>query len=216
MPQRGADRPLRRALPPAAADLGAEAALRAQALALAQQWLLGCPSTDPARRTGSLDPNLRASVLRLAAINGDAGLFNALRGALDRSSQRQKRQDLLAALAHIRNRALADQARALLPDLALDIRDVRRPLQNARNRDPLRRDGMLAFVQQPHGALVQRLGRDEPGQRPEAVQLACSRSDVDQIQAEFAPPASRFQGGQRALAQALASVRRCAAWRDQA
>ena len=216
------DRLLRRALLPAVANWGDDSALRAQALALAQQWLVdrqsagpGQGGTAPTTNTVTLDPSLRAAVLGVAAIHGDGALFNALRSALDSSSQRQERQDLLAALARFRDPTLADRARALLLDPALDIREVRWPLQWAHNQDPLLRDGLLAFVQQHHAALVNRMGRDEPASLPEAVDQACSRSDAERINTVFAPHAARFQGGQRALAQALESVRLCAAWRDQ-
>ena len=220
------DRLLRRALLPAVANWGDDGALRAQALVLTQQWLVGSnaaarPSADrfstgAEQHTSTLDPSLRAAVLGVAAIDGDSALFNALRSALDSSTQRQERQDLLGALARFRDPILADRARALLLDPALDIREVRWPLQQAHNQSPVLRDGLLAFMQQHHAALVQRLGRDEPADLPAAVDRACSRSDADHINSVFAPRAARFQGGQRALAQALESVRLCAAWRDQA
>ena len=43
---------------------------------------------------------------------------------------------------------------------------------------------------------------------------ACSADEARQIEAVFAPQAARFQGGQRALAQALEAVRLCTAWRE--
>ena len=225
------DRLLRRTLLPALANWGDDSALRTQALALTRQWLLGRnaaaglaadqrasdqPSTGAVQHTNTLDPSLRAAVLGVAAIDGDSALFNALRSALDSSTLRQERLDLLGALARFRNPALAERARALLLDPALDIREVRWPLQRAHNQDPVLRDGLLAFLQQHHAELVQRLGRDEPAGLPGATDQACSRSDADRIHAVFAPHAARFQGGQLALAQALESVRLCAAWREQA
>lgn len=178
---------------------------------LTQQWLLGRQSPTLTPQANTLDPSLRAGV-RVAAINRDSTLFNTLRAALDSSTQRQKRQDLLGALARFQDPALAQRARALLLDPALDIREVRWPLQRAHNQNPVLRDGLLACLQQHHANLVKRLGRDKPAGRPEALNLACGRDDADCINTVFAPHAARFQGGQRALAQALKSMRLCAAW----
>ncbi len=195
---------LRADLVPALADLGADAGLRTEARALAGRWL-----ADP----GSLDAALRGAVLRSAALEGDADLFDALRAALARSSNRAERGDLLAALGSFRSPALAGRARDLLLEASLDIREVQRPVMSAHNADPLLRDGLLQFVQQHHAALAARLGPDVPAWLPGYFSRACSPGAAARIQAVFAPHAARYPGGQRALAQSLEAVRLCSAWK---
>ncbi len=195
---------LRSTLLPVLADLGHDATLRAQARRLADGWL-----ADPT----SLDPALREAVLSSAALDGDEAYFDALRSALARSTERNQRQDLLAALGHFRAPALAERARGLLLDNSIDIREAQWPLMGAQKTDPALRSGLLRFVQQHHAELVQRLGREEPAWLPGYFNRACSVEDASRIEAVFAPQAARFQGGRRALAQTLEAVRLCAAWR---
>ena len=86
------------------------------------------------------------AVLQGAALGGDAALFDALQAALLASDDRNERHDLLAALGHFRAPALADRARALLLNPALDIRESRGPLMRAQARDTVTRAGLLGFV----------------------------------------------------------------------
>ena len=188
---------------PALADLGDDTVLRTEARALTDRWL-----ADPS----TLDAALRGAVLRSAALDGGADLFDALQAALARSSSRTERRDLLAALGAFRSAALADRARALLLDASLDLRESQWPVMAAHNADPLLRDGLLQFVQQHHAALAARLGPDEPAWLPGYFNRACSTGDAARIDAVLAPHAARYPGGQRVLAQTLEAVRLCAAW----
>ncbi len=195
---------LRADLVPALADLGDDTVLRTEARALTERWL-----ADPS----TLDAASRGAVLRSAALDGNADLFDALQAALARSSSRTERRDLLAALGAFRSAALADRARALLLDASLDLRESQWPVMAAQNADPLLRDGLLQFVQTHHAALAARLGPDEPAWLPGYFNRACSTGDAARIDAVLAPHAARYPGGQRVLAQTLEAVRLCAAWR---
>ena len=201
------DRLLRTRLLPAVAELGDDIALQTEARALTERWLT---------ERSSLDAALRAAVLAAAALRGDAALFDALRAALAASSDRAERHDLLSALGHFKAPALADRARMLLLDQAVDIREAQWPLLQAQSADPAQHAGLLRFMQQHHASLVRRLGRDEPAWLPAHFGQACSTDDARRIDAVFAPFAKQFQGGARALAQTLESVRLCAAWQAAA
>lgn len=196
---------LRAQLLPALADAGDDAELRAQARRLAEAWLLD---------RASLPVALRAAVLQTAALDGDAGLFEALRAALRASEQRGERQDLLRALARFRQPALAERARELLLDPALDIRDSLGPLLRSQGEDAQLREGALAFVARHQAALVKRLGRDEPAWLPRLFASACSDDEARRLQAVFGPTARRYQGGELALARTLEAVQQCTAWRQ--
>ena len=196
---------LRASLLPQLADLGQDEALRSQAAEIARRWL-----ADPS----SLPVAQRQAVLQAAALGGDAGLYADLQAALLASSDRPERQDLLQALGHFREPALAERARQLLLNPQLDIRETRGALMRAQAADANTRQGLLRFVEARHAALVQRLGRDEPAWLPGPFGRACSAEEARQIEAVFAPQAARFGGGQRALAQALETVRLCTAWRE--
>ena len=196
---------LRASLLPRLAELGQDEALRGQAAEIARRWLADRSSLPIAQRE---------AVLQAAALGGDAGLYADLQTALLASSDRPERQDLLQALGHFRDPALAERARQLLLNPQLDIREARGPLMRAQAADTATRLDLLRFVQTRHAALVQRLGRDEPAWLPSPFGRACSADEAQQIEAVFAPQAARFMGGQRALAQALESVRLCTAWRE--
>ena len=196
---------LRASLVPRLAELGQDEALRGQAAAIARRWLAD---------RGSLPIAQREAVLQAAALAGDEALYEALQAALLASSDRPERQDLLQALGHFRDPALAGRARQLLLNPQLDIRESRGPLMRAQAADAATRQELLRFVQAQHAALVQRLGRDEPAWLPSPFGRACSADEARQIEAVFLPQAARFQGGQRALAQALEAVRLCSAWRE--
>ena len=201
------DRLLRTQLLPALAELGDDSALQTEARALTERWLT---------ERSSLDAALRAAVLASAALRGDAPLFDALRAALANSSDRSERRDLLSALGHFKDPALAEQARMLLLDQALDIREAQWPLLRPQSADPAQHAGLLRFMQQRHADLVRRLGRNEPAWLPAHLNQACSDEDARRIDKVFAPQAAQFQGGARVLTQTLESVRLCAAWKAAA
>ena len=196
---------LRARLMPMLAELGQDEALRGQAAEITWRWLADRSSLPHAQRE---------AVLQAAALAGNTALYDALQAALLASSDRPERHDLLQALGHFRDPALAGRARQLLLNPQLDIRESRGPLMRAQAADAATRQGLLRFVQAQHAALVQRLGRDEPAWLPSPFDRACSADEGRQIEAVFAPQAARFQGGQRALAQALEAVRLCTAWRE--
>jgi cytosol alanyl aminopeptidase len=202
------DRLLRPALLPAVAVSGEDAALRRQALQLAQAWL--------ADRT-RLGADLRLPVLSAAARADGPGsgavLFKQLLGALQASTVRTERGDLLAALGQFRQAGLAQQARAVLLQPQIDLRDSLWPLLQAQAADAASRADALAFVLRTQGSLSARLGREELPRLPGLFDSACSSDEAGRIEAGFGPAMARVAGGRTALASTLEAVRLCAAWR---
>jgi alanyl aminopeptidase len=209
------DRLLRITLLPAVARHGEDVALRDQALQAAQSWLVD-------HRALAVD--LRAPVLTTAALaglgqpGGDDGamaLFDALLTALRQSTDRNERDDLLAALGSFRQPALARRALALLLDADIDIRDSLQPVLRSQAATPEGRAEALAFVAQRHADIAKRQGRDEPAWLPLNFEGGCGADEARRIQAAFAPHAARYQGGQLALKRTLEAVTLCGAWQAQ-
>ncbi|MEK8052084.1 M1 family aminopeptidase [Ideonella sp. DXS22W] len=195
---------LRAQLLPRVAELGDDATLRTQARTLAQAWL-----TDPA----ALGTDQRRAVLATAALDGDAALFDGLLAALRATGDRALREDLLGALGHFRQPALALRARALLRDPAIDIRESLWPLLGAQVRDAATRRAALAEVAGQYDALSRRMGRDDPAHLPTLFSGACGPDERRQLDAAFARRMARHLGGQQALQRALEAAELCGAWR---
>ena len=204
------DRQLRPVLLPAVAVHGQDTALQQQAVALAQAWLAD-RSTLPA--------DLRAPVLATAAQASGPGsgepLFNALALALAASTVRTERGDLLAALGHFRQPALAQRARALLLNPQIDLRDSLSPLLQAQAADPPSWPEALAWVLHHHATLAKRMDQDDVARLPRQFNTGCSAADAQALRSGFGPLAPRWQGGRQALAGALEAVQLCSAWRAQ-
>ncbi|GCL61884.1 M1 family metallopeptidase [Pseudaquabacterium pictum] len=202
------DRLLRAALLPAVAVRGDDAGLRQQALQLARAW-----QADRA----SLPADLRVPVLTAAAhATGPGGgpvLFQQLLGVLQSSTVRTERGDLLTALGQFRQPGLPAQARAVLLQPQIDLRDSLWPLLRAQAADPAQRGEVLAFVLREQAGLAARLGGEELPRLPGLFNGACSSDEARRIEAGFAPAMARVPGGRGALARTLEAVRLCTAWR---
>ncbi len=204
------DRLLRAALLPAVAVLGEDTSLRQQALQLAQGWLAD---------RGSLGADLRLPVLSAAARAEGPGdgavLFQQLLAAMQSSTVRTERGDLLAALGRFRQSALAQQARAVLLQPQIDLRDSLWPLLRAQAADADSRAEVLSFLLREQAGLSARLGREELPRLPGLFNGACSPDEARRIEAGFAPAMARVAGGRAALTRTLEAVRLCGAWRAQ-
>lgn len=202
------DRLLRADLLPAVAVWGADVALRRQALQGAQAWLAD---------RSSLDAGLRVPVLTAAAHADGPGsgapLLQQLLAALQASTVRTERGDLLAALGGFRQPDLARQARAVLLQPQIDLRDSLWPLLQAQTADPASRPDVLAFVLREQAGLSARLGQEELPRLPGLFKAACSPDDARRIDAGLAPAMARVPGGRAALARTLEAVQLCTAWR---
>ncbi|MDT7834883.1 M1 family metallopeptidase [Aquabacterium sp. OR-4] len=197
---------LRAELLPRLAELGDDAVLRAEARALTLAWLADAEAH-------ALSSDLRRATLSAAALDGDAALFDALLATLRRSSDRTLRSDLLSALGHFRQPALAQRARSLLLDSGIDIRESLWPLMGGQTADATTRRAALADVAGQFEALARRMGRDDPAGLPRLFRNACGADERRQLEAAFGRAMPRYLGGQRALQRTLESVDLCSAWR---
>ncbi|MDH4390472.1 MAG: M1 family metallopeptidase [Aquabacterium sp.] len=203
------DRLLRPALLPAVAVWGGDAGLRQQALQLAQAWLAD---------RSSLGADLRVPVLTAAARADGPGsgapLLQQLQAALQASTVRTERGDLLAALGQFRQADLARQARAVLLQPQIDLRDSLWPLLRAQAADADSRPAVLAFVLGDLAALSARLDHEALAQLPGLFSTACSADETRRIGTGLAPAMARVPGGRGALTRALEAVQLCTAWRS--
>ncbi|MES2714998.1 MAG: M1 family metallopeptidase [Pseudomonadota bacterium] len=208
--ERDDDRLLRPVLLQAVAVQGEDAGLRQQALDLAQAWL-----ADRSR----LQADLRAPVLAAAARADGPGsgeaLFQQLQAALRASTVRTERGDLLAALGQFRQPALAAQARALLLQPQIDLRDSLWPLLRAQAEDDALRSEVLDFVLRHQPVLAGRLGKEALAGLPGLFRSGCSNGEAQRIAAGFQSGMAQVTGGRMALARTLEAVRLCSAWRLQ-
>ncbi len=202
------DRLLRAALLPAVAVLGDDAPLRQQALQLAQAWL-----ADPAHLGADLRRPVLSAAARADGPGSGAALFQQLLLALRASTVRTERGDLLSALGQFRQPALAQQARSLLLDPLIDLRDSLWPLLRAQTADEDSRAGALAFLLAAQAGLSARLDQEALQSLPGLFGSACSAGEGRALAAGLGPAMARVAGGRAALARTLEAVQLCTAWR---
>lgn len=202
------DRLLRPLLVPLVARLGEDGALRDQALQLARAWL-----ADRA----SLPAELRLPVLAAAALADGVGsgvaLFEPLLAATRASTVRTERGDLMAALGHFRQPALAARARALLLEPQVDLRDSLWPLLRAQAEHTPTRADALDFVLRQWPLIGPRLGEEDKLKLVHQFRGGCSEDEARRLEAGFHGSMGRVTGGRLALARSVEAVRLCSAWR---
>ena len=118
-----------------------------------------------------------------------------------------------AALGQFRLPGLPQQARAVLLQPQIDLRDSLWPLLQGQVADADTRAEVLAFVLREQAGLAARLGREELPRLPSLFRSACSTDEALRIDAGLAAPMARVAGGRAALAGTLEAVRLCSAWR---
>jgi alanyl aminopeptidase len=185
------------------ADLGQDKVMRADAKALAGQWLI-----DPK----AIDPALRGTILGIAALDGDRHLFDAFVKAARNSADLDERADLYTAIGNFRDPALADAARQLLLSSQHDIRDGMVILAQ-QAQDDAGRAAAMAFVSQRLKALLARMGRDLPAQLPAVFDAGCSEAEANQLGEVFGEPLREYAGAPTALRQSAERIRQCAAFK---
>lgn len=202
------DRLLRQLLVPAVADLGADADLQGQALALTQRWLAGGPAPDA---------DIRASMLAMAALatpDPARSLYEQMTERATRTADISERSAWLRAAMRLREPELKQRALATLLLPATDLTVALPALLEGAADTEEGRSAALRFIATHRVALAARSGRDAPAGWPWYFGGACSTTEARLIESTFAPLAARAQGGARQLTQVLDGVRLCAAWRQ--
>jgi aminopeptidase N len=186
----------------AVAVAGDDERLRSRARALAFAWL---------KDEHAIAPELVDAVLEAAAKSNDERLFAALLERAHAESDHTRLSRLLGALGAFTAPALVRQADELLASNAFDVRDAL-VIVRAQLADRASQEQAWAFVKASFDAVSSRMRSDDVlvGYfRP--VQGFCDVGHQHDVQEFFAPRAARFDGGPRALANAVEAIGQCAA-----
>jgi cytosol alanyl aminopeptidase len=160
----------------------------------------------------AVSPTNLQGVLRVAALDGDQALFDALLATLNGNPDRRERASLYSALANFRTPALAQTANELMLSPQHDIREI---MAAARNRGPTEpvRDGRFEFITRHFDALATRLPEGQPAQFPLQFQGFCSSDKAADVEKFFGPLTSRYEGMADRLKESLENIRLCAGYR---
>lgn len=197
-------RQLRAQLVPFVAGRG-DQELGPQAKPLALKWLED-------RR--SLPADLAPGVLRVAAILGDAALFDTYLNAIRKTEDRRQRAWLFRGLGSFRQPELVQRALHIPLDPAFDLRESF-GLLFAGDRPPTQH-AAFDFVRENYDALLKRMptsiaGGSFAANLPYTGQRFCSAAGRAQVKEFFESRIEKETGGPRTLAQVLESISQCAA-----
>lgn len=192
---------LRGVVLPLVAQVGADAALRAQARTLALAWLGG----DRAR----IGAGYRG-LLETASKDGDAALFDAFVAALGQAADSATRIDIDVALGHFRAPTLRQRAFELALADGHDLRETRETY-DAAGDDPENAPALLRFVTERYEELARSLGEDSVARMPRWHAQLCTPQERTAVQALYQGKLARVAGGERNLAQTLEAIDICVA-----
>ncbi|RKI64290.1 M1 family peptidase [Corallococcus sp. AB049A] len=182
-----------------AGGLGDDPRLAKEALPLVQAWL---------KDRKSVDPEAFGAALPRAATHGDAALFDALLEAAKKEQDRTERSRLLTSLAYFRNPDLLWRALGLVVSPDFDVRDSQVILRMAL-MSPESQSLAWNFYQTHFDALTQRLRSDELGRLIGQTGSLCDDINLAQVETFLTPRVDKIEGGPRALARAVESIRLC-------
>ncbi|WP_223633719.1 M1 family metallopeptidase [Corallococcus sp. EGB] len=182
-----------------AGGLGDDPRVAKEALPLVRAWLAD---------RKSVDPEAFSSALTRAATHGDAALFDALLEAAKKDQDRTERTRLLTSLAYFRNPDQMSRALGLVVSPDFDVRDTLIILRLALMSPELQAQAWN-FYQTHFDALTQRLRSDDLGRLIGETGNLCDDSGLAQVETFLTPRVGNIEGGPRALARALESIRLC-------
>jgi len=185
------------------ANRGEDAELIAQATALTWKWL-----DDRA----AIEPELVGVALGIAATHGDQKLFDRLHADAKAATDRADRQRLLGALASFADPAIAVQAFAITLTDEFELRDALGLLQGGFG-DRRTRASAYGFVKDHFDEVAAKLPEGFRAYLAFSLVALCDESRKAEVEAFFGPRVSKFEGGPRAMTQALESLSLCAAGR---
>lgn len=205
---------LREALLPLLAEQGEDVALRAQARGITARWL-AVAGRDGQAHAELMAPGLRQALLRSAAFDGDATLFEGFLALARRTPERRLREDLMEALAAFNTPTLAERARALSLDAQIDIRELLPHVLEQQSRQPALAEAVLDFVVRNDVALRRRSAEQAAASWPRwLAEGGCSLARAEALQRHFAAQSVRHESGPGQLAKAGERLRLCAAYRE--
>jgi alanyl aminopeptidase len=196
-------RALRPVLLRVVADEGGDASLRGDARKLALRWL--------SDHSGA-SPELAAAALQVAAIDGDAALYDRYLAAAKAERNRVDRQRILDGLGRFRNPELVARGFKIYLSEDFDPREsfalVAGPASYFGTRELA-----LDFTEKNFDAIVDRMPRDFGAYLPRIGANFCDDEHAAAMETFFGARVRRFAGGDRRLAQTLEEIHQCAAFR---
>jgi alanyl aminopeptidase len=198
------DRPL---LLQVVGDVGEDAELVKQAGEWTQRYL-----ADP----HSVPDDLVDAILQLAAIHGDASLFERMQARAQRTQDLIELRHLLMALANFRDPSLVARALDLtLSDSILPVES--KVIIETAAEQPECREQTWKWMRAHFDAFTARLPEDFNASLPLKVAPFCDEAHRDEVEAFFRERIGKFRGGPRLLDQALETIELCSALkREQA
>jgi alanyl aminopeptidase len=186
------------------ADEGEDQALRTEAGKLADAWL-----ADPK----SVDPDVAATALFIAARTGDSSRFDRFLEAAKKSTDRQERRKLLTALGGFRDPASIDRALGLVLSGDFDIRETQ-ALFTGINSEPAGREKSFAWLKGNFDVFAKMIPHQLLGRLPAFANTFCDEKNRADVEAFFDErKIQQYDGGTRTLAQTLERIQLCAAYR---
>ena len=187
------------------ANEGRDATLMAAAQELARDY-----ARDPA----SIDPALATNALRLAAMRGDAGLFDEYRKRFETTQIPADRQRYLLSLGEFRDVALVARALAYTLDSKTRPQEVLTIPSVISDGDLKNEDLPFRWMTSNYAAIVKRIPPDVAAFLPQFAD-GCSEERLERAKAFFADPAHQVEGTQKELAKVADTVTNCVSLRKR-
>jgi alanyl aminopeptidase len=198
---------LRSSLVPFVARQGNDAALRAEALRLAQGWL---------KTRKGVDPDMLSAVLTTAAASGGQDLFDAMVAAFKDTKDPRQRGIIINAISSFRDPKMIRQALAMFLDTTYDVRETL-GLLFAGTGEAETQKMPLEFLKANYDAIANRLpsaaGEDYRSYLLYLGSGFCDAGLRKEYVGFFENKAKDYLGGPRMYAQTLEQMRVCEDYR---
>jgi alanyl aminopeptidase len=187
-------------------DEGGDSALRIEAQKLALRWFANHSVASP---------ELAATALWLAAIDGDAMLYDRYLTAAKAEPERTERQRILGAMGHFRDPELVARGFQVYLGSDFDPREAY-ALVSGPAAYHATRDLAFTFAQKNFDAIVAKMPRDFGATVPRLGSGFCDEEHFNAMQSFFSARARTFAGGDRRLTQTLEEIQQCAVFKAKA
>jgi alanyl aminopeptidase len=187
------------------ATWGGDMELASQAKALTEKWF-----TD----RNAIDANMLGSVLSTAAFHGDKALFDRFLAEFSKSTDKQVRRALLAAMSSFRDQTSIEAGMQALLSGAIPFIEGEGMLFNGQQQ-PATRAVALNFLKANFDQVVAKMptggGFDFGSVLPNVGASYCDSTSRDTLKAFFQPRVEKFVGAPRALDQVIEGIDLCIA-----
>ncbi len=185
--------------------VGADQALRAEAVKLARAWVAS---------HASVSDELSGTALGVAARTNDKALFELELNALKKETDRRARRQLFSALGSTTDPALAKRVLELVLSKDFDTREAAGLLFGL-SRNPEVRPVAFEFVKSNYDALTKALPIEWESRLISVAIGFCSQDKRAEVEAFFKPRTTKALGGPREYATAMEEFDQCVAWRQR-